>query len=100
MSQNTTTWRTSRRNVTRIEFEGRRRECRALQVESPPEASRTTVYMASNDETGAAWQRVTIVLPDGATVEIRGSDWYSVDVRRRDGSFVGWLASDPDEAPR
>lgn len=92
-------WSTSRRDVTRIEFAGYRSGCRALQVESTPKAQTVHVFMEPNDETDAARQRVTVVLPDGGIVEIRGSDFYIVDVRRPDGSFVGWLETGPEDVP-
>lgn len=97
----TDTWSTTDRDITRIEFGGERPTCRALQVESTPQARKVRVFMEPNTETDAAWQSLTLVLPDGYTVEIRGSDFYNIDLRRPDGTFAHWLNTDPnDEQPR
>lgn len=91
----TDAWGTSRRTVARMVWPQRRPECRALQVESTPAGQKVRIFMEPNAETDGAWQRLTIQLPDGATVEVRGSDFYNVDVRRPDGSFIGWLSTEP-----
>lgn len=90
----TDTWVTKRRTAARIEWAARRPACRALQVESTPTGQNVRIFMEPNEETGGAWQSLTVHLPDGGTVEIRGSDFYHVAVRRPDGGFVGWLATD------
>ena len=52
--------------------------------------------MEPNEDTDGVWQGLTVQLPDGGTVEVAGSDFYNVTARRADGSFIGWLTTDPD----
>lgn len=87
-------WTTTRRTVARIVFGHGRPECRALQVEATPKGRNVRIFMERNEDTGGVWQGLTLQLPDGATVEVRGSDFYVVDVRRPDGSMAGWVMTD------
>jgi hypothetical protein len=92
----TTTWATKRREITRIQFpKVRRAVCRALQIESTPAAMDVRVFMEPNEETGGVWQKLFVHLPDGSTAEIRGSDFYFIDVRRADGSFIDYVSTEP-----
>lgn len=94
----TETWVTSRRSVARMDWGRQRRpECYALQVESTPTGRKVRIFMEPNEDTGAAWQGLTLQLPDGSTVEVRGSDFYIVDVRLPDGTLRGWITTDPDQ---
>lgn len=95
----TETWATLRRSIARLEWHHRRPECRALQVESTPTGQKVRIFMETNEETGGAWQGLTLHLPDGGTVEVRGSDFYYITVRRADSSYVGWLATEPETEP-
>ncbi len=69
----TEAWDTARRSCVRVEFGHPRAECRALQVEATPAGRKVAIFMEPNDETDAAWQSVTLNLPDGYRVEVRGS---------------------------
>ena len=88
-------WDTSRRSVARLEFGDERADCRSIQVESTPKGRKVELFLDPDGNDGN-WQRLTLRLPDGSVVEVRGSDFFFIHLTRVDGS-VGWLTTDEPE---
>lgn len=68
-----------------------------LDVEATPKGAKYAVVMPQNEQTGAVWQTLTIVTPDGCEVRIHGSDFYYVTVYGRDGKYMGHTETQREE---